>query len=82
MFEQTRQLKIQREAITRAIASIERYRKSPKEGVTSLEYIDRRRIYAIPARQNFYGADIDTYEEILSDLKTHMIEHELPQAYY
>ena len=82
LFEQTRQLKIQREAITRAIASIERYRKSPKEGVTSLEYIDRRRTYAIPARQNFYGADIDTYEEILSDLKTHMIEHELPQAYY
>ena len=82
LFEKTRQLKIQREAITRAIASIERYRKSPKEGVTYLEYIDRRRIYAIPARQNFYGADIDTYEEILSDLKTHMIEHELPQAYY
>lgn len=81
LFEQVRQLRIQRDAITRAIASIERYRKSPTVGVTSLEYIDQRRIYAIPAKENFYEFSIDAYEEVLSDLKSHMMERGLPQVY-
>lgn len=81
VFEQIRQLRIQRDAITRAISSIERYRKSPTEGVTSLEYIDQRKIYAIPARQNFYASGIDSFEAVLSDLKNHMMAQGLPQAY-
>lgn len=82
VFEEIRQLRIQRDAITRAIASIERYRKSPTEGVTSLEYIDQRKIYAIPVSQNFYDLGIDSFEEVLSELKNHMMACNLPKAYY
>ena len=82
VFAQIRQLRIQRDAITRAIASIERYRKSPTEGVTSLEYIDQRRIYAIPASQNFYTGTIEDFEAVLTELKNNMIAGGLPQAYY
>lgn len=82
VFEQMRQLKIQRDAITRAIASIERYRKSPTEGVTSLEYIDRRRIYAIPASRNFYELGLDAYEELLCELRSRMQQRGLPPVYY
>ena len=37
--EQMRELKARHEAVERAIASIERYRKSPGTGTISLEYI-------------------------------------------
>lgn len=82
LFEQMRQMKLRREAITRAIDSIERYCKSPTEGVTSLEYIDRRRIYAIPSSRNFYASGIDAYEEALCGLRQKMIEKEVPPIYY
>lgn len=82
MFQQMRQLKLQRDAVSRAIASIERYRKSPTNGTTSLEYIDRRRIYAIPASVNFYEHDIDTYEQVLSELKENLLRNAVAQVYY
>ncbi|MEG0513413.1 MAG: MerR family transcriptional regulator [Clostridia bacterium] len=82
MFLEIRQLKQQRDAVTRAIDSIERYRKSPSIGKTFLEYIDRRRIYAIPVSVNFYEHDIETYEQVLSELREHMIDNALPQIYY
>lgn len=82
IFAEIRRLRVQRGAVTRAISNIEHYRKAPTEGVTSLEYIDQRKIYAIPARKNFYEHDIDSYEEVLSDLRSRMTERELPQVYY
>lgn len=82
LFEQMRQMKLRRDAISRAIASIERYCKSPTEGVTSLEYIDRRRIYAIPSSRNFYLSGIDAYEEVLCELREKMIEKGVPPVYY
>lgn len=82
IFAGIRRLRVQRDAVTRAISNIEHYRKAPAAGVTSLEYIDQRKIYAIPARENFYEHDIDSYEELLSDLRNSMIEQELPQVYH
>jgi DNA-binding transcriptional MerR regulator len=75
-------LNIQKEAITRTIDSIERYRKSPKPGTLTLEYIPRRRIYAIHTGINFYEHDIDTYEMILKQLKNDLISNHLPEIYY
>ncbi len=75
-------LKIQRDAIDRAIDSIERYSKSPSRGTITLEYIPPRRIYSMETEINFYDHDIDTYELILKQLKKKLLLHDVPQVYY
>ncbi|MDD3335739.1 MAG: helix-turn-helix domain-containing protein [Eubacteriales bacterium] len=81
LFEEIRRLKQRREAISRAIAGIERYRKSPTSGTLSLEYIDRRRIFSIPSEINFYDYNIDTYEQTLNRLRETLLSNHFPQAY-
>jgi len=76
------QRKVQRDAIDRAIESMERYRKSPKRGTFTLEYIRPRKIYGIETDLNFYDHDIDTYEVILKKLKMRLLEHNVPPVYY
>jgi len=76
------QMKIKRDAISRTISSIERYRKSPSPGTVALEYIEKRKIYSMHAGINFYEHDIDTYELILKELKDDLLSHNLPQIYY
>ena len=80
--ENIERLKIQRDAIDRAIDSIERYRKSPSRGTLSLEYIPARRIYSMDTDINFYDHDIDTYELILKQLKMKLLDHNVPPVYY
>ncbi|MSS01556.1 MerR family transcriptional regulator [Floccifex porci] len=75
-------LKLKRSALKRTIYSMERYRKSPKDGTITLEYINTRRIYSMYTPINFYDYDIETYESILNDLKNTLIDHQLPQIYY
>lgn len=75
-------LKIQRDAIDRAINSIERYSKSPSRGTITLEYIPSRRIFSMETNLNFYEHDIDTYELILKQLKNDLLDHEVPPVYY
>lgn len=69
LHQQLRQLKDRHDAVERAIMSIERYRKSPDTGTFSLEYIDRRYIWGVPCRHNFYQDDIHSYEDLLRDLR-------------
>ena len=76
------ELTIQKEAIVRTIDGIERYRKSPKPGTLTLEYIPRRLIYSIHTDINFYDHGIDTYEMLLKRLKSDLISNHLPQIYY
>lgn len=75
-------LKIQRDAIDRAIGSIERYSKSPTRGTITLEYIPTRRIFSMETDVNFYEHDIDTYEMILKQLKNSLLDHNIPPVYY
>ena len=75
-------LKVQRDAIDRAINSIERYCKSPARGTITLEYIPPRRIYSMNTDINFYEHDIDTYELILKQLKQKLLAHDVPPVYY
>jgi DNA-binding transcriptional MerR regulator len=75
-------LAIQKDAIRHAVQNIERYKKSPRSGTTTLEYIPKRRIYAISTGINFYDHGIDTYEMILKKLKEDLISNHLPQVYY
>jgi DNA-binding transcriptional MerR regulator len=76
------QMKIQRDAISRTISDIERYRKSPRPGTITLEYIPERRIHSMRVGVNFYEHDIDTYELILKQLEDDIINHNLPPIYY
>ena len=67
--QQIRDLRLRHNAVERAIASIERYRKSPATGTIALEYIDRRYIWGISCPENFYEKDISSYEQALTDLR-------------
>lgn len=79
--EEIRQLRFRHEAVERAIESIERYRKSPRTGTISLEYIDRRQILAIPCPEDFYARGIGSYERCLAQLRHVMREAKLLQVH-
>ena len=74
LHEQIRQLKTRRDAVERAIQSIERCRKSPTTGTLALEYIDRRYIWGIPCSSNFYKSDIYSYEKIVMELRERLAD--------
>lgn len=69
LHSQMRELKARHNAVERAIASVERYRKSPVKGTIALEYIDRRYLWGLPCRDNFYDTDIYAYERELMYLR-------------
>ena len=66
---QLRELRMRHNAVERAIAAIERYRKSPTTGTISLEYIDQRMIWEVPCTSNFYASSLRDYEEMLRNLR-------------
>lgn len=80
--EQINELNLSLTAISRTINSIERFRKSPKKGMITIEYIPHRQIYSMKTDVNFYKYDISVYEKILNSLKNDMINNNLPQVYY
>ena len=82
LVEEIDKLEMTKDAITRTIYSLERFRKSPRSGTMTLEYIDRRRIYSMNTDLNFYEYDIDVYESILNQLKNDLLKHHYPQIYY
>ena len=75
LYDQMRVLKERRDAVNRAIMSIERYRKSPTNGTIVLEFIDRRFIWGLPCTQNFYDGDIKDFENVLFDFRNALLEH-------
>ena len=77
-----KELQFKMEAINRTISSIKRYKKSPKSGTITLEYIPERTIYSMQVETNFYDYSIDTYELILKQLKNKLLEYKIPQVYY
>lgn len=80
--QQIRELKMRHDAVSRAIASIDRYQKSPHTGQIILEYIDRRYIWAIPCSTNFYDEDdIRGYEKVLIELRQALIANGISQPH-
>ena len=77
--QQMRDLKAMHEAVERTIQSIERYRKSPASGTTSLEFIDQRHILYIPCADNFYEQGIVAYEKAVHALRRELMKRNLPQ---
>lgn len=78
---QIRDLKIQHDMVERAIAGIERRRKSPTTGTISLEYIDRRFIWAVPCTENFYETGISGYEKMLAGLRAELLRQGFTHIY-
>ena len=52
--QQQKELQYKMEAINRTMSNIKRYKKSPKSGTITLEYIPERIIYAMDVDMNFY----------------------------
>lgn len=73
--QEMKELQFKMEAINRTISSIKRYKKSPKSGTITLEYIPERTIYSMQVETNFYDYSIDTYELILKQLKNKLLEY-------
>jgi len=80
--DEIKNLKFQRRAVERTIASLERYENAPPAGVVLLEYIERRMMYFSDCKVNIYDYDIDTYEKILREFKESLIKNHLPQIYF
>lgn len=80
--DQIAKLEMRLNAITRTIESVERFRKAPDCGMTTVEYIPHRKIFAMHTDINFYDYDSSVYELILSQLKETIIKQDLPQIYY
>ena len=81
LHRQMRDLKAQHDAVERAIASIERYRKSPVQGVIVLEYIDRRYIWGVSCKENFYEKGFRAFEQELVTLRKALMERGFSHAH-
>ena len=81
LHKQMRALKARHNAVERAIESIERYRKSPTKGIITLEYIDRRNIWAVSATSNFYENGIEDFEQQQNKLREKLIEKGVIQVH-
>ena len=81
LHQQMRELKSRHDAVERAIASMERYRKSPLTGTISLEYIDRRRIWGIPCSRNFYESGLADFEHVQNELREALYQREISQVH-
>lgn len=81
LHRQMRQLRAQHDAVERAIASIERYRKSPEKGTVVLEYIDRRYLWGVPCGTDFYKEGLPAFEKELVVLRKALMERGFLQAH-
>lgn len=81
LHRQLRELRARHDAVERAIASIERYRKSPTTGTTVLEYIDRRYLWGKECNGNFYNEGINAFEQELVGLRQALMERGFQQIH-
>ena len=81
LHRQIRALHARHNAVERAIASIERYRKSPARGTIALEYIDRRYLWGLPCGSNFYQKGIRAFEEELMTLRQALLDNGFTQPH-
>ncbi|MEG1426095.1 MAG: MerR family transcriptional regulator [Oscillospiraceae bacterium] len=75
---QTQLLHLQRQqhAVERTIHSFERYRSAPPDGCILLEHLEKRQMYCIDSKINFYDYGLDMYEIILRELKESLMEND------
>lgn len=52
------------------------------DGTVQMEYIGARQMYVVDSGVNVYAHDVETYEEMLRDLKDSLVKDRLPQIYF
>lgn len=80
--EKIEELNQKQKAIIRSIDSYNRYAASPREGVVVIEHLPQRKIYCYNCGINIYEYELDTYEYMLRELKSHILLHDLPMVYF
>ena len=75
-------MKCQRRALERTVESFARWRAAPPDGTVQMEYIGARQMYVVDSGVNVYAHDVETYEEMLRDLKDGLVKDGLPQIYF
>ncbi|MDD4569329.1 MAG: MerR family transcriptional regulator [Tepidanaerobacteraceae bacterium] len=80
--EKIAELNQKQKAIIRSIESYYRYAASPREGVIVIEHLPQRKIYCYNCGINIYEHELDTYEYMLRELKSHILLHDLPMIYF
>ncbi len=76
------QLMIQKRGLLRTLENIERYESAPPDGTIVLEYLQKRKMYVVDLHLNIYDYDLETYEKVLHEFKTHLTNDALPLVYY
>lgn len=76
------ELKLQKKAIERTLASYEHYENAPPDGTILLEYITKRQMYIKNTGTNFYDYEIDEYERLLRNLKEDMAARSISRFYF
>jgi DNA-binding transcriptional MerR regulator len=80
--EKIEELNQKQKAVIRSIESYNRYAASPREGVVVIEHLPQRKIYCYNCGINIYEYELDTYEYMLRELKSHILLHDLPMVYF
>jgi len=80
--EKIEELNQKRKAVIRSIESYNRYAASPGEGIVVVEHLPQRKIYCYNCGINIYEYELDTYEYMLRELKSHILLHDLPMVYF
>lgn len=80
--EKIEELNQKQKAVIRSIESYDRYAASPREGIVIVEHFPKRKIYCYNCGINIYEYELDNYEYILRELKSHILLHDLPMIYF
>ena len=80
--EKIEELNQKQKAVIRSIESYNRYAASPREGIVVIEHLPQRKIYCYNCGINIYEYELDTYEYMLRELKSHILLHDLPMVYF
>ncbi|MEG0753827.1 MAG: MerR family transcriptional regulator [Angelakisella sp.] len=75
-------LQTQKKAVERTIRSFERYASAPPDGRILLEHLEKRQMYCIDSKINFYDYGIEMYEKLLRELKNNLMENDLSLLYF
>ncbi len=79
---QLAQLQEQQQAVERTIRSFERYHSAPPDGCIVLEHLEKRQMYCIDSKINFYDYGLEMYEKLLRELKNNLMENDFSLLYF
>lgn len=76
------QLQRQQQAVERMMNSFACYHSAPPDGCIILEHLEKRQMYCIDSKINFYDYGLEMYEKLLRELKQSMMENDFSPLYF